>query len=242
MSMCVDIVKREALTPDERQQMYAVFARYYENVDAERFDIDLDAKDWIIQLRNAEQAVVGFSTLQMYPIDAPCGAALILYSGDTIVDRAYRTSGDLAGGFGHFLIRALKQEENLPIYWFLTSKGVRTYRFLPVFFDSFFPAHDAPTPPAVKQLIDTLATAKFGEDYTSETQIVAHHQQRDWLCESEHAPALMKRTDPHIRFFQEKNPGYANGDELACLAEIARENLNARAWRVITHTKVNWRE
>jgi len=242
MSMHVDIVKREALTLDERRQMYAVFARYYENVDAERFDIDLDAKDWIIQLRNAEQAVVGFSTLQMYQSHTSSGAALILYSGDTIVDRAYRTSGDLAGGFGHFLMRALEQEGELPIYWFLTSKGVRTYRFLPVFFETFFPAHDAPTPPDVKQLIDTLATDKFGTDYSTENQIVAHHQQRDWLCESEHNPVLMKRPDPHISYFQEKNPGYANGDELVCLAEISRENLNARAWRVITHTKVNWRE
>lgn len=242
MSMHIDIVKREKIEPQERQQMYSVFSRYYENVDADRFNADLETKDWVIHLRNSDQAIVGFSTLQLCQHQSSSEAVLILYSGDTIVDRANRTNGDLAGAFGHLLMRSLEENDNIPIYWLLTSKGVRTYRFLPVFFKTFFPAYNVSIPPDIKHLIDTIATDKFGINYTSRTQIVSYRKQRDWLCASEHDPMLMKRSNPHISFFLKENPGYSDGDELVCLTEVSRSNLNAKAWRVIDHTEVNWRE
>lgn len=240
--MSIDIVKREVLEPEEREQMYAVFSRYYENVDPLRFESDLDMKDWVIQLRNDHKAIVGFSTLQIYQHLGTGGPATILFSGDTIVDRAYRTSGDLAGAFGHILVRAINRESHIPIFWLLISKGIRTYRFLPVFFKTFYPVFNQSTPRHIKQLTDEIATNKFGDNYSSATQIVTYNGQRDWLCASEHDPALINRSNPHISFFLEHNPGYRRGDELVCLTEISRENMNARAWRVINHTEVNWRE
>ena len=242
MSMSIDIVRRDALASEERKQMYAVFSRYYENVDPSRFESDLDAKDWVIQLRNGGRTVVGFSTLQVYEHLGDTGRATILYSGDTIVDRAYRTNGDLAGAFGHILIRTINQESHIPIFWLLISKGVRTYRFLPVFFKTFYPVFSRSTPQHIKQLTDEIAVNKFGDNYLPATQVVSYNGQRDWLCASEHDPALINRSNPHIRFFLENNPGYLRGDELVCLTQISRENMNARACRVINHTEVNWRE
>ena len=48
-------------------------------------------------------------------------------------------SPSLAGSFGHFMLRMLKEHRGTPVYWFLISKGYRTYRFLPVFFNRFYP-------------------------------------------------------------------------------------------------------
>lgn len=242
MRMKINIVSRKHLTPTERGEMYAVFVRYYENVERCRFEKDLEEKNWIIQLRNEEQQIVGFSTLQVYEHCGSLGPALVLYSGDTIIDRAYRRNGDLAGAFGHLLLRTIRENQLFPVYWLLTSKGVRTYRFLPVFFKTFFPAFNQQNGARLKVLIDEIAAAKFGADYSPQTQIVSHHGQRDWLCSAEQDPQLFQRSDPHICFFLQKNPGYPHGDELACLAEISEDNLNSRAWRVINHTEVDWRE
>jgi hypothetical protein len=51
-----------------------------------------------------------------------------------------------------------------------------------------------------------------------------------------------RQRDPHIRFFLDRNPTFHAGDELACIADISRENLNAYAWRVIERTAVHWDE
>lgn len=242
MGMKSDIVRSDSVTVAERVAMYAVFARYYENLDRARFEEDLDTKDWVIQLRDNDGCIVGFSTVEQYQHEGETGATVILYSGDTIVDRAHRTCGDLAGAFGHVLLRAVAESGGLPVYWLLTSKGVRTYRFLPVFFKTFFPRHDQDPPGAFKRLIDEVATAKFGSSYSPATQVINQRGQRDWLCAEEHDPLLLKRSDPHIRFFLSRNPGYIKGDELACMARMSEENLNTRALRVISNTEVYWRE
>jgi len=242
MSMKVDIVRRTGITASERADMYAVFSRYYENASPSRFEADLAAKSWVIQLRNQARNIVGFSTLQTYQHSGSCGSVVILYSGDTIIDRAYRNTGYLAGAFGHLMLREIEQSNGLPVYWLLTSKGVATYRFLPVFFKIFFPVVNQQTPPGMKCLIDEVATAKFGADYSTATQIVSHGGQRDWLRASEHNPLLTKRNDSHIRFFLEQNPGYGGGDELVCITQVATANFNSCAKRVIKHTEVKWRE
>lgn len=242
MQRHVEIVRNEKLTAAARENMFAVFSQYYENVDAVRFHNDLNEKDWVILLRNADQRIVGFSTLQSYGHPSTVGAVHILYSGDTIVDRAYRNTGDLAGAFGHLLLRTIQQHADRPIYWLLTSKGVRTYRFLPVFFNAFAPAYDQSPDVDTKRLIDSVATARFGDDYDPETQIISHHHDRDWLRVAEQDPMVMKRSDPHIQYFLEQNPGSIDGDELVCLTEISHQNLKPSAWRVIEHTKVTWHE
>jgi hypothetical protein len=222
--------------------MYGVFAHYYVNASPVRFENDLKEKDWVIQLKNEASEMVGFSTLQFYEHTGVAGKTMILYSGDTIIDRNYRQTGNLPGAFGHFLLRAIENHPSTPRYWLLTTKGARTYRFPPVFFETFYPVYQQSTPPQIQTLMDEVATEKFGANYSPETQIVSHHGKRDWLCASEHDPLLLGRDDPHIRFFLERNPGYIQGDELVCLIEISRENLHARMRRVIQHTEVTWRE
>lgn len=243
MSMKIDIVKRTDVKPSERDEMYAVYSRYYVNVEHSRFEQDLNEKDWVILLRNPDSCIVGFSTQHIYKHSGLAGSAVIIYSGDTIVDRTYRANnGGLAGAFAHFLLRAIAEHPSMPVYWFLTSKGPRTYRCMPVFLKKFFPVFDQKTPENVKTLIDEVASKKFGADYSPETQVVSNNGKRDWLCTTEHDPLFMGRDDPHIRFFLEHNPGYTRGDELACIAAITEDNLNARAIRVIKNTEVQWRE
>ena len=57
------------------------------------------------------------------------------------------------------------------LYWFLISKGYKTYRFLPVFFHEFYPRWDVPTPSWARAMLDAVARALFPEDYDGEKGI-----------------------------------------------------------------------
>ncbi|MEQ1748451.1 MAG: hypothetical protein ABL974_03455 [Prosthecobacter sp.] len=35
-----------------------------------------------------------------------------------------------------------------------------------------------------------------------------------------------RQDDPHVRYFLERNPAYAEGDELVCLAEVSLANTH----------------
>ena len=48
------------------------------------------------------------------------------------------------------------------------------------------------------------------------------------------------RNDPESVLFRQLNPGWADGDELCCLAPISQENLNERAERVIRAVDPEW--
>jgi hypothetical protein len=117
-------------------------------------------------------------------------------------------------------------------FWLLLSSGFRTYRFLSVFWRSFFPRHDCATPADVKQLLDELARGRFGDQYDREAGLVRfRHPQRlrDGLKE---IPTGRER-DPHTEFFLTLNSGYTDGDELVCLAEVCPENLTAAGRRMM---------
>ena len=58
------------------------------------------------------------------------------------------------------------------LYWLLLTSGFRTYRFLPVFFRSFYPRCDAQTSKTAADLLDAIAFERFGSRYDVRTGVV----------------------------------------------------------------------
>jgi hypothetical protein len=221
--------------------MFLLHSRYFCNVHRDTFFRDMNGKDWVIILHDARD-LVGFSTLQVLRLPVEGIERVFLFSGDTVVDLAHGQDSTLAGCFGHFMLRLMAENGGTPLYWFLISKGYRTYRFLPVYFKKFHPVHDRPTPPDYAALLQTVAAHKFGDAYNKHTGLIHLGGRNDRLRPEMCDIPESRRGDPHVRIFLEHNPEYAAGDELACLADISRENLNKYAWRVIEHTAVTWDE
>jgi hypothetical protein len=89
-------------------------------------------------------------------------------------------------------------------------------------------------------LVGSLARAKFGTAYDERAGVVRARHGKDRLSSRMCAVPDSRQRDPHVRFFLERNPGYREGDELVCMADVHRANLNRYAWRVITRTDVAW--
>lgn len=238
----VSTIARLTRVPDAlKESMLALHGLYFCNVGRRDFFEDLREKDWVILLRNGRD-IAGFSTLKIIRLPVDGVERVFLFSGDTIVDRAHWQDSTLAGSFGHFMLRLMDEQNPTALYWFLITKGYRTYRFLPVYFERFFPAYDRPTPPEYDALLRAIAVHKFGRAYDPTTGLVRFGGRKDRLRPDLCGVTEARRRDPHVRFFLEKNPDYALGDELACIADIRRDNLNKYAWRVIRDTTVHWDE
>ncbi|MFL6201222.1 MAG: hypothetical protein ACJ76J_18785 [Thermoanaerobaculia bacterium] len=225
------LVRREALTGVEREAMYRLLAGSFEGVTRERFEADLAEKPWVLLLED-EQGLRGFSTLLLYETALPGeGACTVVYSGDTIVDPAAWGSAALPRCWIAAVRRLREEHPRGRLWWLLLTSGFRTYRFLPVFWRDFWPRWNAETPPDSQDRLDHLAEERLGSLYKKEEGIVRFPEPQKLRGPLAAMPSG-RRLDPHVAFFLEKNPGWAEGDELACLTEIAESNLTAAGWRM----------
>ena len=90
MKKRAEILSQSALSPEQRGRMFELLSAHYENVDRERFDVDLSEKHWVILLTlEATGEIVGFSTQMLYPHDGPDGRVIVVFSGDTVVEKEH---------------------------------------------------------------------------------------------------------------------------------------------------------
>lgn len=219
--MKTKIVHPTELSQTEIDQMFHLMVRHYDQMERSIFLKDLADKTWVIVLSTDE--VVGFSTQKLIEFQG----VKAVFSGDTIIAKEHWGSQHLSQAFArHFF----DYEEDL--YWFLISKGYKTYKYLPTFFDKFYPRYDEVTPEPMKALLDGYGRLLYPEEYNPDTGVISYHSDKDRLKE-ELLDLSAKKHDPHYDFFIQANPGYRKGDDLACLTLLRRDNLKPGRARLL---------
>jgi hypothetical protein len=212
-------------------RMYQLMETHYANTDRSRFFKDLSAKTGVLLLLDDQKVLRGFSTYLV--IDEPKIAGRILFSGDTVTQKEYWGSPALFYGIGGIMAEVMRScSDNVRPYWFLISKGIRTYGMLPLFFKRFWPSPEPFDAEDLKRKVDILAAKWFGPLYSRGDGII--HARQDFLTGELATTPQHKQNDPFVRFFLERNSGYAMGDELACLCEISLDNIRCAAQRFVT--------
>ena len=175
----------------------------------------------------------GFSCMHFYDADIDGERLTVVYSGDTVVSSD--TWGDSALSYYWMgaidYLRRLHGKET--VYWFLLVSGYRTYRFLPVYSDCYFPRYDRETPADIQAIMDALARARFGKGYDAATGVVRLEAPAE-LRDAYRGIPGNRLADPHVAFFAERNPGHERGDELVCFSVLSEDKLTRlgrRMWR-----------
>jgi len=222
---------RSELTGAEIEAMWVLFQEHYDQAERAIFQRDLDGKDWVILVRDAEEQIQGFSTLALYQTTTAGRPHSVVYSGDTIIRPEFWGTPELPRTW---IKTVLKASDGMvqPLYWLLISAGYKTYRFLPICFKQFYPCCTCPTPPEVQAILDQLAIQRFGSDYSAETGVTRFRVGATPLRAGIAEVTAERLKDPHVAFFVERNPGYAQGDELVCLALVHPSNFTAAGRRL----------
>lgn len=219
-----------------RARAWNLFAAAYTGADRTRFERDFAAKQRVILLHDpADGSLQGFSTVAVTTLAG--GTATVVFSGDTVIAPAYWGSKVLQQAFAALLVREKLRHPGRPLYWFLISKGYKTYLMLARAFPRSVPRADHRRGDAeLRRVLDVVAGDRFGAAYDADNGIIRHatplEAVRAGLCPID-AELL---ADPDIAFFVQRNPGHVRGDELACLAKVrlrdaARQILRSAAHR-----------
>jgi hypothetical protein len=217
------------LTRAERARMFEIYAAHYDGTSRARFDGDLAEKHLVLTVHADDGAIQGFTTLLILEQSFAGRRLRAIYSGDTIIDRAYWGSQALAFNWIR-LAGAIKAEEpDVPLYWFLIVKGHRTYRYLSAFSKCFYPHWDAATPDHLQALMDHLAEERFPGFYRPELGVIHFPESHGHLKPRMADISAAESARPDVAYFLSRNPGYRNGDELVCLTELHADNLTTLA-------------
>jgi hypothetical protein len=222
--------ERAALAAADVAAMYGLYEAYYEATSEELFAHDLAGKTHVIELRE-DDALRGFSTIELLEMELAGERQRAIFSGDTIIDQAFWGEQALALAFCEFAGGVKAQEVAVPLYWFLISKGYRTYRYLEVFARSYFPHFREATPPREQRLLDALGAHKFAEAYDPASGVIRFPESRGQLRAPWTGVREELRERPEVRFFLDTNPRFDRGEELACLTRLDADNLCAHAKR-----------
>jgi hypothetical protein len=223
------LIHLDLLSDCDRAAMYKLLTTHFEGVTGEVFQTDLRRKNWVLLLKE-DGTLKGFSTFLLRQTTFAGESFSVIYSGDTIVDPSAWSSATLPRAW-IAAINHLHQASQQRLYWLLICSGFRTYRFLPTFWKTFYPRYELPTPPAADSLMHHLAAEYYGADYQPRTGLVRFAQPQT-LRESLIEIPEGRLTNLHVQFFKQKNPDYAQGDELVCLTEICPENLTRAGQRM----------
>ncbi len=218
------VVRAESADQHMLESMYALMKQYYDGVSYDSFIQDLSEKDWLILLEESDQ-IVGFSSQMLYEHVIERESVSVLFSGDTIIDKAYWGTFTLPVTWVRMMRTIHSQNPQAKLYWFLISKGHRTYRFLPTFFKSYFPSPDDISCEFEKNLLRQVALDKFGSRFDPETFLIQSDKGSQRLKRGISDVTEPLRKNRYILFFEEKNPGYIDGEELACIARFDLNNL-----------------
>lgn len=211
--------KINELTTEMIQKMYSLFCGYYTNVSEEVFLRDLSEKSHVI-LMTANGEIQGFSTIQIMKLKIQKKTVYVVFSGDTVMNREYWGEKVLQKEFCKFALYLKLKTPFTKLYWFLISKGYKTYLLMTNNFVRFYPRYDKDTPRLEKTLLDLLCKKKFPEHYDPEKGLILFG---DNACAVKDGiapiyPELL--SNPHVNFFVDKNPDYHKGNELVCIAEM----------------------
>lgn len=202
------------------KQLWHIYFEHYTDTSEELFRHDLSRKSHVIVLWDRyDNSVQGFS-FHTYHTQLGNRRIAVFFSGDTVVRKEYWGQTALQRAFIRNALLFLARNPVTPVYWFLLTKGYRTYLLLSRNFLDYYPRHDRETPPFEKTLIDHLAREKFGDAWKPKDGVLRFDKPAGRLRENVAPISVDLLQYPDICFFNRINPGHVRGEELCCIGKL----------------------
>lgn len=219
----------------EIRQMYGIYSQYYENTTWDIFLRDLSKKTGAFVLYcPKQQRVVGFSTVMTCDMIVQGKVSRGVFSGDTVIEKAYWGSSALQLAFYKLLLTEKARHPRKTIYWLLISKGFKTYLLLANNFVAYYPHHENKYSYLAK-VVDDYCQKMFAEYYDADKRIIDFGDAYQCLKEDvANITESMRRENSKIRYFEECNPEWRRGTELPCVGVFDFKTVSHYVVRYLT--------
>lgn len=212
----------QQLKREDKARMYEILNKYYEEVTEAQFLADLHKKNAvIIMMDRAENRIQGFSTILDVKMNVNGKKILGAFSGDTIVERAYWGQGTLGKAFLAYMLKQKLKNPFQTFYWFLISKGYKTYLLMANNCPTHYPRFEKETPSEVVDVMNSFYKNAYPNEFDPKSGVIVFSGPTCHLKSGIAAvEQVLAEQNPRIDYFSKRNPDWHKGNELACVATI----------------------
>lgn len=218
------LVPLSLLDDKQIERMYFLMSEHYDCVARELFLQDLSNKQWVGLLKDNQNEIQGFTTFALNPKNCNTASYNIVFSGDTIITRDYWGTSELVRGTAYTFGQLLSMNPHKKLYWYLMSKGHRTYMYLPLFFRRFYPSFDPERHVDHFDIVNHCSSVLYPNAWDASRGLVTFKEKHGQLKPELAQGAWEKKSHSYVQFFLEKNPDFEQGDELICITELDPNN------------------
>ncbi|OFZ51961.1 MAG: hypothetical protein A2381_01505 [Bdellovibrionales bacterium RIFOXYB1_FULL_37_110] len=205
-----------------KAQMFDLFREYYDDVSKEQFVFDLSEKTHVLFIFNKKTGkVIGFSTILQEKLKTKEQTITALFSGDTVVHRDYWGSKALQVAFFFYILKTRLLYFWRPLYWFLISKGHKTYLMMINNFKEAYPHRERPTPDHITNILNEFYERKYRSDFKKDQGIIKFISSKGAVKQNFATISHRDELNPDVQYFLRMNPDYQKGVELACVCRIS---------------------
>lgn len=203
-------------------EMHKIFVQYYNNADLQTFVRDMGKKTGVFILEDkVKKRIVGFSTwteMEIIQNGKPC---IGIFSGDTVLEKAYWGNKELQKSFALQLFKTKIKNPKTAVFWLLISKGYKTYLLLTNNFHKYYPCHQSSNE-KLEAVVDEYCNQLYPSAYNQEKRLLDFGDEYQYLKEEVAGITdEMKHQNPQIRHFEKLNPSWRQGTELPCAGEVS---------------------
>ncbi len=137
----------------------------------------------------------------------------------------------------YHILKELVLHPRTPVYLIGKAFSYKSYLVCTKAIKSLYPRFDAKTPAFEQKIIDNFAAkmAMKGDVYYPERCVI----ERNLASIKEFVAPLTSQElqNPHVKFFQETNPGWDKGHQLVMLGRFTWKNMFETLYKAVTRTK-----
>lgn len=208
------------LSRETKDQMWAVYQGYY-HYSREYFMQRIRRNNYF-SFYKADGRIIGFTGLRINRTEVCGKECLLVYFGQTAIDRDYRGNSLIPRTATKLFLRYWKDLIAGRIYVWADSLTYKAYLVFAKTLREYYPNYKARMPEHVGQLIDFIGREYYEETFCPETGTV--RKETVFVNDTTTMIDVRQETDPDVLFYHRANPEYINGHGLITMAPMHLPN------------------
>ncbi|MEL6863470.1 MAG: hypothetical protein AAFP19_03580 [Bacteroidota bacterium] len=221
MKIDVQFISSPSLSEAHRAAMWRVYHQYYHY--SQRAFMQRINNNNYFAMYHIKGELIGFSGLRINRVHVAGKSRLLIYFGQTIIEKAYRGQSIIPITGAKLCAKYFWELISGKVYFWADALSYKAYLVFAKTLEEYYPNYQSPNTEEINALIDHIGQQFYANSYCPKSQTVKKTKRLVNDATANIYPSDLK--DEDIRFYLKANPACRQGHGLITIAPVNRKNI-----------------